>query len=162
MSSDVPTTEQMGSEMSKLKLWTVIVRIWYYDHDDGLIGDITLWNHSCITTINRGNSWYNEWDTPFGLGDMLPSMHCVLADTWRQASPEGMSIKYSHCPRQWKEPSSSRNPQSDITSEEHLIILLKILSTNYFKITSLFHLGEYTVYLFKETHSVSIYTPEDF
>ena len=37
-------------------------------------------------------------------------------------------IKSSHRPRRWKEPSSSSNPQSDITSEEHLQILLGILS----------------------------------
>ena len=32
-------------------------------------------------------------------------------------------------PRQGEEPSSSSNPQSDITSEEHLKILLRFLST---------------------------------
>jgi len=37
------------------------------------------------------------------------------------------TIKYSGRPRRLKEPSSSSNPQSDITSEEHLKILLRIL-----------------------------------
>ena len=54
--------------------------------------------------------------------------------------------KNSHCPRQWEEPSACSNPLSDITSEEHLKILLRILYTN-FKITSLIHLWEYTIYV---------------
>jgi len=51
-----------------------------------------------------------------------------MTESWRQAWPEATIIKSSHCPRRGKEPSSSSNPQSDITSEEHLKILLRILS----------------------------------
>ena len=51
-----------------------------------------------------------------------------------------------------EEPSSSSNPQSDITSEEHLKILLRILSykTN-FKITSLLPTSEYQIYVYLES-----------
>ena len=66
--------------------------------------------------------------------------------------------KNSHFPQQWKEPSSSSNPQSDSTSEEHLKILLRILSTKSLNITSLFHLREYCIYVFHQTETVSIRT----
>jgi hypothetical protein len=49
-----------------------------------------------------------------------------------------------------KEPSSSSNPQSDITSEEHLKILLRILSTH-FTITSLLLRRDFQIYVYLES-----------
>jgi len=60
--------------------------------------------------------------------------------------------------QQWEEPSSSSNPQSDITSEEHHKILLRFLSTNTFKISSLSRLCEYPLYDFEHTDTISIHT----
>ena len=82
-----------------------------------------------------------------------------MTESRRQAWPEAPIIKSSHRPRRWKEPSSSSNPQSDITSEEHLKILLRILSTKTFTIASLNHLREYALYVFVETNCFSIRTP---
>ena len=53
-------------------------------------------------------------------------------------------------PRQWEEPSSSSNPQSDITSEEHLKILLRFLHKN-FTISSLLPTSEFILYVYIET-----------
>jgi hypothetical protein len=61
------------------------------------------------------------------------------------------TIKYSGRPRRLKEPSSSSNPQSDITSEEHLKILLRILPKTTFTITSLLHTSEFQMYIYLET-----------
>ena len=76
-----------------------------------------------------------------------------------QAWPEKRIVTSSHCPRRWEQPCSSSNPQSDITSDKHFKILLRILS-NYSKITSLLHLREYALYEFVETNTFSIHTPE--
>jgi hypothetical protein len=60
-----------------------------------------------------------------------------MMEIQRQTWPEEPIIKHSHRPRPWEEPSSSSNPPSDITSEEHLTILWRYLSTyiqNYFPI----------------------------
>ena len=81
-----------------------------------------------------------------------------MAVIQRQAWPENPIIKSSHRPQRWKEPSSSSNPQSDITSEEHLKILLRILSTKSLIITSLFHQCEYSVYVFVQIDTISIRT----
>jgi len=59
---------------------------------------------------------------------------------------------------QWEEPCSSSNPQSDITSEEHLKISLRFLSTNTFKISCIFHLREYALNVFKQPDAISTCT----
>jgi len=56
---------------------------------------------------------YVSWQWPEGKVDLTAQLY-----------------KISQCPQQWEEPSSSSNPQSDITSQEHLTILLRILSKN--------------------------------
>jgi hypothetical protein len=58
-----------------------------------------------------------------------------------------------------EKPSSSSNPQSDITSEEHLKILLRILSTKIFTITSLFSLREYALHVWEFLDPISVRTP---
>jgi hypothetical protein len=58
-----------------------------------------------------------------------------------------------------KRPSSSSNPQSDITSEEHLKILLRILSTKTIIIASIFHLREYALYEWERIDFISVRTP---
>jgi hypothetical protein len=86
-----------------------------------------------MNTITKVNSWHYQWSTPVASGDKLSSNYGVMTANWRQAWPEEPIIKSSHRPRRWKEPSSSSNPHSDIISEEHLKILLTILSIqNYF------------------------------
>jgi hypothetical protein len=50
-----------------------------------------------------------------------------------------------------EEPSSSSNPQSDITSKEHLKIFLRILSYKNFTITSLLPISEFQIYVYLET-----------
>jgi len=59
-------------------------------------------------------------------------------------------------PRQSKEPSTTSNPQSDITSREYFEILLRILST--FTKASLNHLGEYALYVFEQVDTISGWT----
>jgi len=148
----------MGSKMSNTRLWAVIICVWYHDHEDGPIGDVTSKNHSYMNTITKGNSWQYRWSTLVDSGDKLASKNGIMTEIQRQAWPEEPIIKSSHRPRQWKEPSSCSNPQSDITSEEHLKISLRILSTLLSKITSLIHLSEYTLYVFVETHMFSVRT----
>jgi hypothetical protein len=81
-----------------------------------------------------------------------------------QRSVSKKAIKYSGRPRRLKESSSSSNPQSDITSEEHLKILLRILPKQLFKITSLIHLSEFQIYVYletiEETYSPRLSRPE--
>jgi len=144
----------MGSKMSNMRLWAVIICGWYHDHGDDPIRD----NHSCMNTITKGNSWHYQWSTPVVSGDKLSNNNGVMTENQSQTWTEDPIIKSSHCPRQWKESSSSSNPQSDITSEEHLKILLRILST--FKITSLFSLREFALYEFVETNTFSVRTTE--
>jgi hypothetical protein len=116
-----------------MRLWAVIICVWYHDHEDGLIGDVTSKNHSCMKTITMGNSWHHQWSTSVVSGDKLSSKNGVMTEIERQPWPEEPIIKSSHRPRRWEEPSSSSNAHSDITSEEHLKILLRILSIqNYF------------------------------
>jgi len=52
-----------------------------------------------------------------------------MTENRSQTWTEKPIIQGSHCPWQCEEPSCSSNPQSDITSEEHLTILLRFLST---------------------------------
>jgi len=78
----------------------------------------------------------------------------IRSPTWT----EEPIIKSSHCPRRWKQPSSSHNPQSDITSEEHLKILLRILSTykqNYFSIITLWIRF---IWVHRDSHILSTHT----
>ena len=82
-----------------------------------------------MNTITKGNSWDYQRGTSVAPEDKLWSNNGVMTESRRQALPEAPIIKSSHCLRRWREPSSSSNPQSDITSEEHLKILLRILST---------------------------------
>ena len=112
-----------------------------------------------MNTITWGNSWHYRRSTSVASEDKLSSNNCVMTEIRRQAWPEVPIIKSSRCPRRWKEQSSSSNPQSDITSEEHLKILFRILSTKTFPITSLNHLHEYALYVFVETNCLSICTP---
>jgi hypothetical protein len=60
-----------------------------------------------------------------------------------------------HHHQRWDTASSSCNSQSDITSEEHLKTLLRFLSKTHFKITSLFHLHEYTLYQLLGSNCIS-------
>ena len=112
-----------------------------------------------MNTITWGNSWHYRRSTSVVPKDKLSSNNGVMMESRRQAWPEAPIIKSSRRPRRWKEPSSSSNPQSDITSEEHLKILLRILSTKTFTITSSNHLREYALYVFVETNCFSIRTP---
>jgi hypothetical protein len=108
-----------------------------------------------MNTITKGISWQYQWGTQVVLGDKLSSKNGVMTEYRRQAWPEELIIKSSHRPRRWKEPSSSSNPQSDITSEEHLKILLRIVSTT---ITSLFSLREYALHEWEQIDYFSIRT----
>jgi len=112
-----------------------------------------------MNTITWGNSWHYRRSTSVVPEDKLSSNNGVITESQRQAWPEAPIIKSSRRPRRWKEPSSSNKPQSDITSEEHLKILLKILSTKTFTITSLNHLREFALYVFVETNCFWIRTP---
>ena len=63
--------------------------------------------------------------------------------------------------RQWEEPSSHCNPQTDITSEEHLQILLTFPNTNYIKIISWTHLRAYALYVQEEFDTIGVHTQQD-
>ena len=81
--------------------------------------------------------------------------------SWRwprgKLDPKAWLYKNSHCPREWEEPSSSSNPQSDITSEEHIKILLRFLSKPITTtIASLLFSCEYAWYVFEQTDTISI------
>jgi len=93
--------------------------------------DVTSGNHTCMNTITKGNSWHYQWGTSDDSGDNLWSNHCVITEIHRQAWPKEMIIQSSHHPGQREEPSSSSNSESDITSEEQLKTLLRILSIYY-------------------------------
>jgi len=108
--------------------------------------------------IPKGISWQYRWGTPFALGDKLSSNNGVMMDVRRWAWPQAPIIKSSHCPQRWKKPSSSSNPLSDITIQEHVKILLRILST--LQITLQFLLREYALYEFVETNTFSVRTLE--
>jgi hypothetical protein len=82
-----------------------------------------------------------------------------MTENHSHAESEKQIINSSHRPRWWEEPSSSSNPPSDISSEEHFNILVRILFPIY-KITSLLSLREYTLYEFVETNTFSLRTPE--
>jgi hypothetical protein len=75
-----------------------------------------------------------------------------------QAWPEGLIINSSHRSRWCKEPSSSSNSQSDITSKEHLKILFRNISAiqNDFPILSSWIRSVWVV----ETETCSACTPE--
>jgi len=128
----------MGSRMSNKRLWAVIICVWYHDHENGLVGDVTSENHSWMNTITKGNLWHYHRSTPVVPEISYQAIMVSWRQNWRQAWPEEPIMKSSHCPRQCNEPSSSSNPQLDITSKEHLKIVSTILSTiqNYFPILS--------------------------
>ena len=119
----------MESKMSNTTLWAVIICVSDHDHEDGLVGALRSQTRSCMNTISKGNSWHYQWSTPVVSGDMCSINNGFMTESWRQVWPEDQTIKTSHCPRQWKEQSTSSNPQSDMTSEEHLKILLRIRSS---------------------------------
>jgi len=94
-----------------------------------LQGDVKSENQSCIGTITKGIHGTIDWTLK-----MLPEISCqtrmvLWRKIQRQAWPQNPIIKSLHCLRRWKDPRSSSNPQSDITSEEHFKRLLRILST---------------------------------
>jgi len=122
-------------------------------------GDVTFENDSSMTTITKGNSWQHQWNTSAVSGDTRSSNNGVMMRDRRQAWPDAPIIQSSHHPRWWEQPSSSSNPQPDITSEEHLKTLSRILST-WVKNFSRFHLSEFALYEFVETHTFSACTPE--
>jgi len=86
-------------------------------------------NHSCMNTITIGNSWHYQGSTPVDSSVRLSSKNGVMTQNWRQVWPAESIIKSLHRPRRWEEPSSSCNPQPDITSQKHLKILLRTKST---------------------------------
>jgi len=116
-------------------------------------------NHLCMNTITKGNSWRNHEGIPVDSCDKQSNSDGVRTESWGQAWPEGPIIKSSHRLWRWEELSSCTNPQSDIISEEHLKILLRILPI-ITKITALFHLHEYALYEFMQTNTFSVRTPE--
>jgi hypothetical protein len=124
--------------MSNTRLCAIIDCFWYHDREDGPIGYVMSENHSCMNTITGGHSWLYWSNLHVVSGDQLSRNNCVMMETRRKDWVERPIIKSSHRPRRWKEPSSSSIPLSDITSKEHLKILLRNLSTiqNYFPIVS--------------------------
>jgi len=138
MLSAVLTTEWMRNKMSKLKLWAVILCIWYHDHEDGPTGECNLSNplkheHNdhreliALSMRHLGCSWTAAtkptWCHSENVKDRL---------TW------GSFYKELTLFWQWEEPSSGSNSQSDTTSEEHLKMLSGILSINLSKLLRYF------------------------
>ena len=74
----------------------------------------------------------------------------IVAEVAAKHEPVKDYKRLALSPRQWEEPSSSSNPQSDITSEEHLKILLRFLHKN-FTISSLLPISEFILYVYIET-----------
>jgi len=87
-----------------------------------------LWNLSCVATITKGNSWRQNGIL---FRDKL-SNKTYWSSRWRSGQNRASERLYNthHVPDDGQEPSSSRNPQSDITSEEHLKIVSRILPLN--------------------------------
>jgi hypothetical protein len=74
---------------------------------------------------------WREFVAHFGMvfQDKLSSNSVVIVSgTAAKREPAKDNTRLALSPRQWNEPSPRSNPQSDITSEEHLKILLRILS----------------------------------
>jgi len=145
--------------MSRLKLWVVIlVRMISWLEDNPLWGRNALKHlrheHHNLEGI-RGT--INE-SLKMNSAISYPANYVPWQWLEGKLDLQARLYKDSHCPRQWEEQSSSSNPQSVITSEEHLEILLRILSTKNFNITSLLHLREYSLYAFVQVDTVSLHT----
>jgi len=98
---------------------------WWWPHPRSA----TLGNQSCMHMITL-----REFVAGFRTEsrDTLSSKSVVIArGTPAKLEPTKDYKRLALSPRQWEEPSSSRNPQSDISSEEHLKILLRFQSKHY-------------------------------
>jgi len=144
--------------MSNTRFWAVIICIWYHDHEDGTEGDVLSRNHSWLNTITKGTSWHCQRCTAQVSGDKLSSKEIVITEIRSLTRTEGAMIKSSHCSRWWKEPGSNSNPLSDITSEEHLKISLRIESS---KITSLIYTRDWSVYARTQVDTSRVRTAQE-
>jgi len=113
----------MRSKMSKLKLWVVIMCIWYHDMGMACNEGATPWNNSYMNTITKGNSCHSQWGTLDVLGDKLSGNDGVIARFWSQPSTDGPSIQNSHCHSNEKKKLSQQTVRNLPAKKEPKILL---------------------------------------